>query len=120
MYGFVTHAIRGNQLLTRALKPHTRKHQCSVRILEAGAGVECSGTSWDGGSRSHYEHLLPSGHVRAISVPTAPPQFGGGEAPTVKPDQGGAILRTGTFCGKTSTPTLYLSAEAAVLFGVAS
>ncbi len=115
-----THTIRGNELLARALKPHTRKHKCSVWILEADSLVSCHGTYWDGGSVSRYAHLRPNGSSYAIPCPSSPPQFGGGPAPKVAPNQGGAILRTGTFCGKTSAPTLYLTREAAVLFGVES
>ena len=114
-----THTIRGTERLTRALKPHTRKHRVSVWILDPGALVSCSGTYWDGGTRSAYQHLRADGSTRAIPCPGSPPQFGGGDAPEVEPDQGGAILRTGTFCGRTSAPTIYLTADTARQFGVA-
>lgn len=114
-----THTIRGNELLSRALKGHTRKHAALVHILAAEDGVECWGTYWDSGSRSHYEHLRSNGHSRPIAAPSAPPEFGGGDAPKVKPDRGGAILKTGTFRGKAATVVLYLTADAAVFFGVA-
>lgn len=119
MSGFNAHTIRGNDRLAAALKGHTRKHQALVHVLDAGVGVECWGTFWDSGSRSHYEHLLTNGSTRPIAAPSAPPEFGGGDAPTVKPLDFGAILKTGSFRGKPATVVLYLTRENAERFGVA-
>ena len=66
------------------------------------AQVTCTGTYWDGGSRSQY-YLVPDlAHpsLEPIPCPSAPAQFGGGAAPTVDVPEGGAAVVLHSFRGK--------------------
>jgi len=65
--------------------------------------IECTGTCWDGGSRSSWWTLTTDGKIEQIPCPSNPPQFGGGKAPTVNVPEGGAILTLGTL---PATPAL--------------
>lgn len=84
-----------------------KKHK--VTLSEASK-VTLSGTYWDGGSRYTYTAInLETG--RNIGAPQFdPPQFGGPASdPVVQLPEGIVIVRTGTFCGKTATATVFVN-----------
>lgn len=74
--------------------------------------VRLSGTYWDGGSRSDY-FLIDLNTMQVVPLAgSAPPQFGGfREDPVQHLQRHQAIVEAGTFCGKPSTPTVYLHPE---------
>lgn len=92
----------------RAADPDYRKHDVYVHVVET---VTLSGTYWDEGSRDTYTAVNLSTR-RAVPAPQwAPSQFGGPQAaPTVTLPAGVAIVRTGVFCGKPATATVYVRA----------
>jgi hypothetical protein len=103
-------------LLAKALSPFSRKR--SAIICEADS-VTCSGTYWDGGSISRYVHLSRGGYIKHISAPSAPPQFGGAEAPHVEIRQGHIIVKLGTTAGKPSYPVVFIREEDLEAWGLA-
>ena len=74
--------------------------------------VRISGSYWDGGSRSDY-FLVNIATKEVVPIPgVSPMQFGGPKEDPVQHLQPGfAIIEAGTFCGKPSTPTVYLHPE---------
>lgn len=84
----------------------SRKHKAFVRRQNA---VALDGTAWDGGSRSTYYSIhLETKQVEQLPH-SAPVQFGGIVPVAARYiDPGYAIVEAGTFCGKPSTPTIYL------------
>ena len=92
-----TIATNASPVLSKALKGRTRKRKVFVSVRDS---VRCSGTYWDSGSRYNYNHLTRSGNLTSIPCPTAPPHFGGGEAPLVDVMEGCAIVQGGTSLGK--------------------
>jgi hypothetical protein len=94
--------------IIRATDPAYRKTSAYVHVTDK---VTVSGTYWDGGSRDTYTAVNLSTR-RAISAPQFdPPQFGGPQAaPTVTLPAGVAIVRTGVFCGRAATATVYVRA----------
>ncbi len=94
------------QALIKKAVPSYRKHNIIVFPCNS---VTCHGGAWSGGSRSSYLHVnLTSGHTDSISVPTAPPQFGGGADPVIELEADRGVISVGTFRGKTATLTLYI------------
>lgn len=91
-----------------------RKRSVFVSVVENGDSVQCTGTMWDGGSRSSWHELdLLSGKLST-------PQYVEGEEKELpfgnvqraaKPRLEVAVVCLGTFCGKTATPHLYLVPE---------
>lgn len=80
------------------------------RKLKAGITVtdkplECWGY-WDDGSRDQW-HGPVEGTFRQIPASTNPPQFGG-KAYLAAPTVDVPLIRTGVFCGKPSTPHIYV------------
>ena len=71
--------------------------------------VTMGGTYWDGGSRSDY-FLVDLKAMQARPLPhVSPPQFGGPkEDPVINLEPHQAVVEAGIFCGKPSTPTIYL------------
>ncbi len=94
--------------MIRAADPAYRKTSARIHVTDS---VTLSGTYWDGGSRDTYTAVNLSTR-RAISAPQYdPPQAGGPQAaPTVTLPAGVAIVRTGVFCGKPATATVYVRA----------
>lgn len=74
--------------------------------------VHISGTYWDGGSRSDWFLVkLATKEVRPLAHQN-PPQFGGPKEDPIQPlEPGWALIEAGVFCGKPSTPTIYLHPE---------
>lgn len=98
---------RDVQRVVKSAAPDYRKRE--ARVMPT-ATVTLDGTFWDGGSRSEYAAVeLATGRVS--SAPQyAPPQFGGPmSAPVVNIPVGIAIVKTGTFCGKPATATVYVN-----------
>lgn len=90
----------------RAADATYRKHKAWLHAAET---VALSGTYWDGGSRDTWTAVdLATG--RSKGAPQYDPaQFGGpATAPVVAIPEGVAIVRTGIFCGKPATASVYL------------
>jgi hypothetical protein len=94
-----------------AADPTYRKRDAFLRVTSQ---CTLSGTYWDGGSRSTY-HAVDISTGRVLPAPQYnPPQFGGPRTdPTVDIPDGVAIVRTGVFCGKTATATVYVNPNTA-------
>lgn len=93
----------------RAVSPSYRKAKAIIVTAER---VELNGTYWDGGSRSSYcgVDLASMREVGNGAPQYAPPQFGGPRiTPTVELPEGRAIVKLGTFQGKTATATVYIN-----------
>ena len=69
-----------------------------IARIYASETVTLSGGSWSGGSVSAYRGI----GFDVPAYPTSPPQFGGGEVPTVTLEPGKMIFESGMFCGKAS------------------
>ena len=84
------------QTLLRQAGVNSRKHRA---ILMVSPRVTCSGTYWDGGSRSSYI-LVKNG--RPVDIPsTGAPPFNGNRPETVlELDTDTYAVSVGTFCGK--------------------
>jgi hypothetical protein len=66
-----------------------------------------SGGYWSGGSRSQYGlYTLAARRPEPLAYPTAPPQFGGAQAPTVT-EPGSYVIKGGTSSGKQAILTVY-------------
>jgi len=102
-------------VIKRALGKMARRRTVFVQYAES---VRCSGTFWDGGSRSSYHHLSPAGALESVEYPLAPPQHGGGPAPEVRVKPGWAIVQLGTSCGKPAFPTLYVRPMDCEVWGI--
>ena len=109
-HGFHHIKIHGkgkHEALAKTLGRVTRKHTVLVKVLDDDQQVECSGTFWDGGTRSTYDYIMPDGNTQKVSgLPSSPPHFGGAPPPIVLPEP--AIVETGTFCGKASIAILFV------------
>ena len=92
------------QTLLRQAGVNSRKHRTIVMV---GPRVTCSGTYWDGGSRSSYI-LVKNG--RPVDIPsTGAPPFNGNRPETVlELDADTYAVSVGTFCGKPATPVVYM------------
>jgi hypothetical protein len=93
----------------KCVKGHTRKKHVAIVCRS-----QCSlyGGYWDGGSRTEWFQLdLQTGQRERLTYPTSPPQFGGGDAPTVSVPRGKAIVSGGVFCGKDATLRLHVNAH---------
>jgi len=92
------------QTLLRQAGVVSRKHKV---IIHKASTVTCSGTYWDGGSRSSYI-LVKNG--RPVDIPsTGAPPFNGNRPETVlELDTDTYAVSVGTFCGKPATPSVYL------------
>ena len=90
----------------RAVDSVYRKPKCIVNVA-----TDCTlqGTYCDGGSRSTYTAVNLS-DMRSSGAPQyAPAQYGGPmNDPRVDIPVGVVIVRTGTFCGKKATATIYM------------
>jgi hypothetical protein len=95
--------------LTKAGKAFWGTKKNSMRFVVTDKPVSLHGGYWDGGSREEYHAVGKSGSVLPLSYPTAPPQFGGGEAPSVALNDAFAIVRGGVFCGKVSHLSVYVT-----------
>lgn len=71
--------------------------------------VTMSGTCWDGGSKSDYWIVdLKAMQARPLPAAGSPVQFGGPKTdPVIDLEPHQAVVCTGFFCGKPSTPTIY-------------
>lgn len=96
--------------LIRAAAPKYRKHKATVEYVDH---VTPYGTYWSGGSCNSYWHVRAStmgGYiVGPVPGPTAPPQFGGGEAKRFDIPEGDAVIKLGTFCGRPATAHVYIN-----------
>lgn len=92
--------------LIQAADPSYKRHTAMVFVRDR---ITLNDTFWDSGTRYTYTavHILTK---RAGGAPQYdPPQFGGPrEAPTVSIPEGVAIVKTGTFCGKTAEAYVYV------------
>ena len=96
-----------------------RRRKATLAVVEAGSEVECTGTYWDGGSRSAYALLdTATRRLSAVPCPTDPPQFGGGDAPRVSIEAGAVLVQCGTYCGKPGYPTVHGTAEDIAALGL--
>lgn len=86
----------------------SRKHKAFVRRQDF---VSLDGTSWDGGSRNSYYKVHIGSQVIEAMPHSAPVQFGGTVPAPLHIEPGYAILEAGTFCGRPSTPTIYLRTD---------
>lgn len=95
--------------IVRAADSSYKKHDAIVVTTDS---LELTGTYWDGGSRSSYT-AVDLATCRSKGAPQYdPPQFGGPRvAPTVVIPDGVAIVRTGTFCGRTAVAFVYVNAN---------
>lgn len=82
--------------------------------------VRISNSYWDGGSRSDYFLVHIASKTATPIAGVAPVQFGGPkEDPVQKIEPGYAVVEAGTFCGKPSTPTVYLRPDSGIGYFVA-
>jgi hypothetical protein len=89
----------------------SRKRDAYISLLGEGDAVSTFGSWWDGGSRSEFCLIhLATGTKRSLSYSSSPPEYGG-EVKSLRPERGWAILTTGVFCGKESTPSLSILLE---------
>lgn len=103
--------VAGTRLaeFVKRARPTYRKR--SVSYIETNA-VTLSGGYWDEGSRDDYSHhTLTGSSASTLRYPTAPPQFGGADAPRFEIPAGTIVVNGGTFCGRESGLTLYASKE---------
>ena len=91
--------------IVQAIYPGYRKHHIRIR---QDTSVRLWGGWWDGGSRSEWDLVTPTGYRRALVYPVSPPQFGGGEIPEQEILPGTGVLQSGTFRGKKAELTLYI------------
>lgn len=78
-------------------------------MAQPSTEVSLSGTYWDGGSRSDYFLIHIASKKVTPLAHQSPPQFGGPRTDVIKLlEPGYAIIEAGIFCGKPSTPTVYL------------
>jgi hypothetical protein len=92
------------QALLRSAGVNSRKKKVFIHKSEK---VTCSGTYWDGGSRSSYI-LVKNGQSVPVAG-TGAPQFNGGRPETVLDlDENTFAVEVGVFCGKPATPAIYL------------
>ena len=70
--------------------------------------VVMDGTAWSGGSRSSYYKIHIGSRAVEAMPHSAPLQFGGEVPKPLDIEPGYAIVEAGTFCGKPSTPTVYI------------
>jgi hypothetical protein len=94
--------------------PTYKKRKAFITITEK---VELYGTYWDSGSRNTFTAVnLATGSV--VTGPQyAPPQFNGPkETPVVILPDGIVMVKTGYFCGKTATATVYVNPKNATKF----
>jgi hypothetical protein len=92
--------------IIKAAFPDYRKQNCFVHV-----STECtlSGTYWDGGSRSTYVAVNLSTKRSAGAPQYDPPQFGGPQRdPKCAIPAGIAIVKSGTFCGKTAIAQIFI------------
>lgn len=95
--------------VVRAADPSYRKHSA---IICAAVSVELRGTYWSGGSRSSYTAVNLQTLQSSSAEQYAPAQFGGpAQTPKVALPVGVVIVKTGFFCGKQSTVTLFVNPE---------
>lgn len=98
--------LKEHPALAKLVRPFSKKHKAIVYRQDA---VALDGTFWDGGSRSDY-HLveIATGNIEALPR-SDPPQFGGVKAAVTRAiEPGFAVIRSGVFCGKPSTPSIYI------------
>lgn len=104
-----------DSFLKRAM-PKYRKH--SVIIVESDS-VTPQTTYWDGGSINYYDaYSIAGAHLGRVRAPTAPPQFGGGEARAFPIDDFTVVIRAGVFRGKTATVSLHATKDTLRKFGL--
>lgn len=91
----------------QAADPSYKKHSA---VLVQCESVELHGTYWDGGSRYTYT-AVELATFRVKDAPQFnPPQFGGPQSsPVVTIPEGIAIVKTGTFCGRTASATVFIN-----------
>ena len=90
----------------QAAAPQYRKREVYFNVEET---VALTGTYWSEGSHYSY-HAIELTTGRTVAAPQFdPPQFGGPRVtPRVAIPEGIAIVRTGTFCGKPATASIYI------------
>lgn len=102
----ITIPLKEHPALAKLVRPFSKKHKAFLCRQDA---VVLDGTFWDGGSRSDY-HLveIATGQIQALPR-SDPPQFGGVKAAVTRAiEPGFAVIRSGVFCGKPSTPSIYI------------
>jgi hypothetical protein len=83
---------------------HTKKRTFRVYVRDE---VYCSGTLWDGGSKSDWYFMTKGGSLTPVpGVVTSP--FDGSRPPTVKIPDNQAIVCLSVFQGKPGTPSVYV------------
>ena len=108
--------LPGIDTLLKRVAPKNRKH--SVTIITTN-GVTPHDTCWDGGTRySYLSCTLDGRNVSSVPAPTAPPQFGGAVAREFAIVPGRAVVKLGTFCGKTATPTVFVHPDDKIQLGL--
>ena len=102
------------QFLSRAF-PAYRKHKA---IIRSTCGVELSGGSWSGGSRSTFTGVTLQGTHVPLNYSTTPVEFGGKPSPEIVLTPDFVILESGTFCGKPATVTVHALPETLAYLGI--
>jgi hypothetical protein len=98
--------------LQKIVKMVDYKFRKAKAYLHRRNEVTLSGTYWDGGSRSKYYLVDLHGGAVSECAGVAPAQFGGPRVdPVQRVEPGFAVVEMGTFCGKPSTPSIYLCEE---------
>jgi hypothetical protein len=95
--------------------PSYRKHKAIIHVT---AGIELSGASWSGGSRSTYTGVTLHGTHVPLNYSTTPVEFGGKASPEVVLTPDFVILQAGTFAGKPSTVTIHALPETLATLGI--
>lgn len=93
--------------IVKAVDPKYRKQKATLH--RGATRVTPTGTSWSGGSISHYTHVTKHLATRHVPSPTAPREFGGGEPQPFEIPEGEAVVVTGTFCGKKAYAAVYIN-----------
>lgn len=101
-------ALQPGTILSNIVKLVGSKKR-KVILAKPTVRVVLSGTHWDGGSRSDYFLVdLKTSEVSHLGH-WNPPQYGGpSEDPIFNLKSHQAVVEAGIFCGKPSTPTIYL------------
>jgi hypothetical protein len=85
----------------------TKKNHLTIIVIDKP--VEMNAGYWDGGSRDEYSGKTKSGGVVALSYPTSPREYGGGEPTSIMPNDNLAVVVGGVFCGNVRGLTVYVN-----------
>lgn len=100
-----------------AADPSYKKHNAFFTVADQ---VALSGTSWDGGTRDTYRFVdIDTGKTIRKLPHYDPPEFGGtAPTPQAQLTDGVAVVRTGTFMGKTATAHVFVNSATSIMLGL--